>query len=266
VRLMARIERDLGRRLPLAALFRGSTLASLAAAVREAGVSPPAPPLVLLQEGTGRPSFWFHPLDGLALCYAELARRLPGHTLYGLESSDEAASLRDLAVRHAEAILRVQPRGPCLLGGWSFGGLVAWETARVLEGLGLEVGSLVLVDSRPPGATSPEPDDATLDAFLRAEARADEADLPALRAVVRAHLRTLRGYRPEPVACPVTLFLAEDRPGGETADGAAPWRPLTPGGLEVETLPGDHFHLLTGPGVDLLAAKLRAKLAAGEPR
>src|SRR6185369_9125326 len=108
----------------------------------------------------------------------------------------------------------------------------------------------------------PEPDNATLDSFLRAEARAEEADLPALRAVVRAHLRALRAYRPEPVACPVTLFLAEDRPAGETADSTALWQPLTPGGLEIEIMPGDHFLLLTVPGVDLLAARLHARLAA----
>ena len=142
---------------------------------------------------------------------------------------------------------------------------MAWETARRLEELGREVELLVLVDSRPPGSgglAAPEPDDATLDSFLRSEARTEEADLPALRAVVRAHLRALRAYHPEPVACPVTLFLAEDRPEGETADVAALWHPLAPGGLEVEILPGDHFHLLAGPGVDLLPARLHTRLAA----
>jgi thioesterase domain-containing protein len=184
-----------------------------------------------------------------------------------LETGGETASLGDLAARHAEAILGVQPRGPYLLGGWSFGGVVAWETARRLEDLGHEVGLLVLIDSRPHDPhtpASPGLDDTALDTLLGTEARAGEEGLPGLRALVRAHLHALRGYRSEPVACPVTLFLAADRQRETAADRAALWRPLAPGGLEVETLPGDHFHLLTGPGADLLAAKLRARLAESD--
>jgi thioesterase domain-containing protein len=59
----------------------------------------------------------------------------------------------------------------------------------------------------------------------------------------------------------VALFLAQDRPGGETADAAALWRPLAGGGLEVDTVPGDHFSLLREPAVEALAAKLQEKLA-----
>ena len=267
VQLLARIERDLGRRLPLAALFRSATLASLAAAIGSAAPVPAASPLLLLEEGSGRPFFWFHPLGGRASCYAGLAHRLSGRRLYGLETADESASLGDLAARHAEAILETQPHGPYLLGGWSFGGVVAWETARRLEDLGHEVGLLVLVDSRPhdPHASdSPHLDDNALDILLGPEARAGEGTLLGLRAVVKAHLHALRGYRTEPVACPVTLFLAEDRRWEGAADRAALWRPLAPGGLDVETLPGDHFQLLTGPGAEILAAKLRTRLVEYE--
>lgn len=272
VELLARIERDLGRRLPLAALFRGATLASLAAAINTGAPAPAASPLVLLQEGSGRPFFCFHPLGGRVSCYADLAHRLSGRPLYGMESLSQTASLEDLAARHAGEILGVQPRGPYLLGGWSFGGVVAWETARRLESLGHEVGLLVLIDSRPHDPHTPmspmPPDlgDAALDALLGAEAGVEEESLPGLRAVVRAHLQALRGYRSQPVAAPVALFLAADRRGGvEAAAGhAALWRPLAAGGLEVEILPGDHFHLLTGPAADLLAAKLGARLAQSD--
>ncbi len=269
VRLIARIEREFGCRLPLAALFRGATLASLAAgiaAIRAAGGRPagPRPPLVLLDDGgDGRPFFWFHPLGGSTLCYADLARRLPGRPLYGLEAERNGAvsltDIGDIADRYAAALVRHQPRGPYLLGGWSFGGLLAWETARRLGELGHEVGLLTLLDSRPPDGSVPEIDDASLDALLRAESGAAS---PELRAVVRAHLAALRTYRPQPLTCPVLLFLAADRPDGETADRAALWSSLALGGLDVETLPGDHFSLLTAPSVDVLAAKLGARLSS----
>jgi surfactin synthase thioesterase subunit len=124
------------------------------------------------------------------------------------------------------------------------------------------VGLLALVDSRPSDPAEPllEPGDSDLDAFLRAESGAREGDLPALRSTVRSHLRALRDYRPLPLACPVALFLAGERPHGETADRAGVWRPLAQGPFEVETVPGDHFQLLTEPAVEILGAKLLARL------
>jgi len=221
VQLVARIESEFGRRLPLAALFRGATLASLAAELNSAAAPPVEPPLVLLREGgEGSPIFWFHALDGRTLCYADLASRLPGRPLYGLETAGDAASLEDLAARYAEAIVRFP--GPYLLGGWSFGGLVAWETAHQLQKVGGEVALLVLLDSRP-----------------------------------HTRLEALRDHRPQPLDCPVVLFQAE----GTTDDLAALWRPLAQGGLKIETVPGDHFGLLTAPAVDVLAARLLEKLA-----
>jgi amino acid adenylation domain-containing protein len=259
VQLVARIEKELGRRLPLAALFRGATLASLASSLREAGGAPLPASVVLLQEGLGRPSFWFHALDGSTLLYADLARSLRGLPLYGLEADGNGAAgtdLQGLAARYAEAIVQVQPRGPYLLGGWSFGGLVAWETARRLNEMEREVGLVTLLDSRPPDPDAEPPG-------------LDEGFLSTLdahrRAAVRAHLDALRGYRPQPLDCPVVLFLAADRPQGETTDRAALWRPLARGRLDVETVPGDHFHLLSEPDVDVLAVKLRATLE-GENR
>ena len=268
VQLLARIERDLGRRLPLAALFRSATLTGLAAAIDAAAAAPvasAASQLLLLQAGNGHPFYCFHPLDGRALCYGNLAHRLAGRTLYGLEAPGGSASLEELAARHAAVILETQPRGPYLLGGWSFGGLAAWETARRLEELGHEVGLLVLIDSRPPDPHDPAPpdlDEGTLDALLTTAGPAEAVDFPALRAAARTHLQALREYRPRPVASPVILFLAAERRGETAAGRAALWRPLAPGGLRVETLPGDHFHLLTGDAVEILAARLAASLEA----
>jgi thioesterase domain-containing protein len=45
---------------------------------------------------------------------------------------------------------KVQPRGPYLLGGYSFGGLAAYEIARHLRAAGEEVALLVLFDTANP--------------------------------------------------------------------------------------------------------------------
>src|SRR5258708_14783093 len=57
------------------------------------------------------------------------------------------------------AVRRVQPKGPYLLGGWSFGGLVAFEMAQRLDALGETVALLALLDSGVPEPGEAEPSD-----------------------------------------------------------------------------------------------------------
>ena len=59
---------------------------------------------------------------------------------------DNDLNVAQLAAQNAADIVKVQPEGPYLLGGHSYGGAVAMEIAMVLEGWGHEVG-LVLVSS-----------------------------------------------------------------------------------------------------------------------
>ena len=83
--LMSAIENELGRRLPVAALFQAQTLEELAAAVRQAPHAPhdrPPSGLVPIQPGKPgpagprRPLFCVHPVGGNVFCYAALARGL----------------------------------------------------------------------------------------------------------------------------------------------------------------------------------------------
>ena len=57
---------------------------------------------------------------------------------------DNDLTIAELAAANAADILRVQPSGPYLLGGHSYGGAVAVQIAALLEEWGHDVG-LVLV-------------------------------------------------------------------------------------------------------------------------
>lgn len=59
-------------------------------------------------------------------------------------------SISDEAAAHVRTILKYQPNGPYLLGGFSASGIVAYEAAQQLQRLGHEVGLLVLFDSHNP--------------------------------------------------------------------------------------------------------------------
>ncbi len=134
-----------------------------AAAVQAAPAAPPgrplsgARPLVLIQSaGRERPFFCVHPVGGNVLCYAELARQLgPERPFYGLQSvglagGEPQRTIEEMAATYLAAIAEVQPRGPYLLGGWSLGGVIAYEMAQQARRRGEAVEVVALIDSAAP--------------------------------------------------------------------------------------------------------------------
>ena len=59
-------------------------------------------------------------------------------------------TIEDFAELHMQQILKIQPQGPFLICGYSFGGLVAFEIAQRFNKLGHKVDMLMLIDTFPP--------------------------------------------------------------------------------------------------------------------
>jgi thioesterase domain-containing protein len=108
------------------------------------------------REAGRRPFFCIHPAGGDVLCFFPLARHLGadqpfyGLQARGLEDAQEPfATIEEMAAHYVEEIRSVQPAGPYRLGGWSFGGLAAFELARQLQAGGEEVELLAVLDTSP---------------------------------------------------------------------------------------------------------------------
>jgi thioesterase domain-containing protein len=106
--------------------------------------------------GSRPPFFCVHPAGGDVLCFFPLARHLGadqpfyGFQARGLEDDGEPfATLEEMGAHYVAEIRRVQPGGPYRLGGWSFGGLAAFEMARQLVEQGEEVAFLAVLDTAP---------------------------------------------------------------------------------------------------------------------
>ncbi|AGC46603.1 3-oxoacyl-ACP reductase [Myxococcus stipitatus DSM 14675] len=124
----------------------------------ESTQSGPCPELLSVNaKGQARPSFWFHGAPGLAQMYYRLSDSLgPEYPFYALQArgvdgrSAPFTTLRGMMDHYIDAIRRVQPHGPYVLGGYSFGGLLAFEAAQQLKQRGEEVQHLIMFDTYPP--------------------------------------------------------------------------------------------------------------------
>ncbi|WP_445638423.1 Amino acid adenylation domain-containing protein [Nostoc sp. DSM 114161] len=158
VRLMKRIHNQFERELPLSTLFLNPTIESLATSLSSKADSLPWSPLVPIQTaGSNTPLFCIHPIFGVVFPYYELANHLgKNQPLYGLQpigldgKSSPLTRIEDMASHYIEALRKVQPEGPYFLGGWSFGGWVAYEMAQQLQKSGEEVALLAVLDTLAP--------------------------------------------------------------------------------------------------------------------
>ncbi|HEY2510651.1 MAG TPA: thioesterase domain-containing protein, partial [Polyangiaceae bacterium] len=293
VRLSALVAARFKRPLPLSSLLSNPTLASQAALLEGAAALPQnvvclataerasaAPPVVLV-----------HPVGGNVLCYRDLARLLrpSGAAIYGIQADDAdddgaPSSLPAMAERYVQALRGVQPRGPYRLGGWSLGGFVAVEMARVLRAAGEEVSLLFVIDSRLPtpsaepvssarllarflgdvGGGTPIP--ASMEGHLTDVVEAHrwgvesgalprELSVDAFGRMFRIFERNARALLRYPRPCfdtPAHAFVADAPFPGHGDD--LPWG-------TVHRLAGDHYTLLRPPALDHIARHLLSLLA-----
>ncbi|MER6912748.1 amino acid adenylation domain-containing protein [Streptomyces sp. NPDC000594] len=176
MRLVVLIEQRYGVGVPLSEFVAAPTVAALAARLRGGEAVRVFDPLVPLRPGDERqPLFLVHPMGGNVLCYVRFAAHLPpGRACYALQAAGVEAgteprrTLEEIAAGYVERIRRVQPEGPYLIAGWSFGGFVAFEMARQLRAAGQEIGRLILLDTTAlnPGERPDTSDEALLGWFF----------------------------------------------------------------------------------------------------
>lgn len=118
--------------------------------------------LVRLNGSTeGRPIFWFHGGMGGVEVYRALSQEIRRPFL-GIQArgwmSQEApiAGIEAMASYYVDILLAAQPEGPYELGGYSLGGMLAYEVTRQLQERGARVASIIMLDA---------PDSTHLDVF-----------------------------------------------------------------------------------------------------
>jgi amino acid adenylation domain-containing protein len=157
VRLFSEMEKAFGKKLPLAALFQRPTIAGLLELIETEGSPRSWSLLVDIQpQGSRPPMFWIHSLGGdgggAFFYYRKLAGLLGAdQPSFGIRSPQEPFTrIEEMARHYVEELIRACPDGPYFLGGFCFGGVVAYEMARQLHSRGRGVGLLALLECAPP--------------------------------------------------------------------------------------------------------------------
>ena len=312
--LVSLLERDLGRRVGIGELIDAPTPAALAsrlgAVARETTDAAPATEaggLIewLRRRGDRRPLVVLPPGGGNLLRYAPLVNALdPNVPVLGIRLP--GADARTAVVEGIEAQAAVMldaldhaiPQGPYRLLGWSTGGLLAWELARLLSERGDEVELVGLVDTFMSGVTvgtemsigekyrsllrdegigavASEGVGRLLERadFARARRRyrraRDRAEMPAMADAERrlgpVIRRAAAGYRPPALTVPTVYFAASETEPHYTHE---PWSALL-GELDLVMLDGVHYIpedrcIIGEQRVEALVVELERRLVAGE--
>jgi thioesterase domain-containing protein len=202
--------------------------------------------------------------------------------------------IEDMAAHYLKEIRRIQPKGPYHFLGYSFGGIVVLEMAHQLRAAGQEVGLVGMLDTRardylsmglPVGEDDPTRRPGRFrtlrNRFL--DHHGSKAWFETLREDLRVrrvrYMTTVaakfsstmpaafkdtheinsvaaRNYRLKPYAGTLSLFrAAQQADDSVTHDNG--WAPFFTGGVEIHEIPGDHWHVLFEPGIDVLAEDLR---------
>lgn len=260
--LITLIHAGFGKEVSLGDLLRAPTVAELALLL--AGDEPAAgsaatqsDSMLALRSRGARVPFFGIPAAGFdPLCFRQLALHLgDDQPFFALDNpvwaEGRMRTIEELATRACKLIRDVQPTGPYVLGGYCFGGVVAFETARQLMSAGQKVQLVALFDTARPGypkliwnpahlwrrmreprcaasmAASLEPRSAlahlvfggtlikrrAIAQLNRAIGRRGVAPLAVAETDVYGLMgRSASMYVPGPIGIPVVQFIAEDEP------------------------------------------------------
>jgi amino acid adenylation domain-containing protein len=156
--LISKIEQEFHKEIPLATLLTNPVIEDLAKVIQNSNNQIHYSPLVPIQaKGHKQPFFCVHPAGGHVLCYFKLAHYMGNdQPFYGLQAQgfygneEPLTRVEDMASLYVKTIREFQPQGPYRVGGWSFGGVVAYEVAQQLYRQGQEVSLLAILDSYVP--------------------------------------------------------------------------------------------------------------------
>ena len=303
VQLARAIEKDVGHPCSLRTLFETGTIRTLAARLRTGSAEVDGSGMIVDLQGSGIGPQVFC-ICGIHLYQALADRLAPEFRVYGIFLPNEqrvfggapgetqGVSVEEMAAGYVRAVRAQQARGPYVLVGVSFGGVLAYEIAQQLVGEGEEVALVAMLDSMLPRALQRDwarwaakkvrnVRSMGIGQILRGMARrlrgstsggVAAGERPALEPAGaeahrlgeirdRVYSEATRRYRIRPYGGQVLLVRAKDKSyfDVDISDPTYGWGSLV-NGLDACDIEGDHLSILRDPHVAELARQLLPRL------
>ena len=307
LRLFAKIEKVFGRTFSIATLFEAPTVKDLADVIDQKQSLAAGSCLVPIQpKGSKPPLFLLHARGTSVLVYRNLANYLgTERPVYGIQpqglngEAEILTTVEEMAAYYIQEIQKIQPIGPYLLGGYSFGGELAFEMSRQLLQQGEKVDKLILFDCNGPNSSKRLPFsqrvtihfnnllkrkhnyaiEKVLDwkRWLQDDLQYNFQKLSAkvfqnfnLSLSLRLHSiliedrneQASRNHQPQFYPGKVTLMRTEGTLGGVglERDKYLGWKDLVGQEIDIYPVPGHHFSMLEEPHVQQLAEAVKSCL------
>ena len=232
--------------------------------------------------------------------YLGTERPVYGIQPQGLNGEEEIlTTAEEMAAYYIQQIQKIQPTGSYLLGGYSFGGELAFEMSRQLHQQGEKVDKLILFDSSGPNSRKREPFSQRIvihfnnilekkhnyviekvlvwKKWLQSDLQYNFQKLSVkvfhkfnLPLSLRLHNifiearndQARRNHQPQFYPGKVTLMRTEETSGGVgfERDEYLGWKNLVGQEIDVYPVPGHHFSMLEEPHVQQLAEAVKSCL------
>ncbi|CCQ72949.1 non-ribosomal peptide synthetase [Magnetospira sp. QH-2] len=278
LRLVTRIQEDMGLRISPMAVMQTPTIEALALELQKAEERAHGY-LVQVQNGhRGIPVFYVAPGHGDLVSFSVLARRIdPSRPFYALVPPRRPGEtlqldIGELAERYVEEMRTRHPDGPYLIAGFSLGGVVALEVARLLRAEGRTVAPVILLDTFFPYLPG-----LSHSIFKMVRALALAVGKPAEKWFHRplqqiftdqgltAQVEAMRRFKPQPYPGPVVLIMST------TAKRLRallfrPWRRLLVDLRSTEPVTGWHDQMFQDPHIIELARIIEPHLTPPEKK
>ncbi|MGA2589395.1 MAG: amino acid adenylation domain-containing protein [Bryobacteraceae bacterium] len=297
--LVVRIQEEFGKEFPFALFLRAPTIAQVALALD--GNASGAPDMLFYgRPGSRVPLFCITSRPDDLYVFRHLTKHLdsaqPVFVLNApVRDGEGFERVEQLAARVCESVRNVRTQGPYILGGYCFGGILAFEAAQQLISGGAEVRLVALFDTPTPGyprilrsrrrywdvirENGPGVCEVVAHAktvgrlmgrktWARAQSSLASAGIaPAVApATDGASLLEIaaRMYIPKPIDADIVQLIAQDQPVGSRVleDPRLGWRDLCRGRFQLYKAPGDHVTWLQEPHAQTTAALLSEALVA----
>jgi acyl transferase domain-containing protein/thioesterase domain-containing protein/acyl carrier protein len=323
VRLFAMVKKAFRVDFPISVLFEAPTIRKCAALIEaqigpvsaDAGDGPKQPErrfthLVPMHDGDGgarQPFFLIAGMFGNVLNLRHLAHLLGAdRPFYGLQArglyggADPHDTIEEAARDYIAEMRQVQPHGPYMVGGFSGGGITAYEIAHQLETMGETVSLVVMLDTPLPQRRALSRKDRLIIQWHQAREkgplypliwvrnriaweiakRRQKAETEAEHGFHNAEIeaafyRAIGSYQVRPWDGRVVLFRPPLQGKWQVSGGALvnsertyvtsdnDWGLMVPG-VEVQEVPGDHDSMVLEPNVRVLAALMREAIEGAE--